>query len=421
MNRTPLPRVRPCTLVSFRPNSFVARFESGGCGGAGVAALVGCGGGGGGRPGGERGGVVAVDGGADDGATEIGDGAEDPVKIGGEAGCGGAVVAGAGGMYGGGRRGRRRDRRTPPHARHRHRCPCPAVDPHDVVGEGEATGVSAKNDGGRRRVVVGAVQVKAPRGLDVRLLRPLHAHHPLLGKGTTVRGGFRSKNALNGDIQPRLAFVAERLKQADAHSADASHRRCPLTPTLGTEERSTWPMARMWRRAAWPLFMARHMALSTTTFCLGVSGAVYSRRMPAASRNEMNAEPVNSPPLSMRKHPGVPMPFMSVRNRCTNFRVSLLARIPYPRCHRDTLSTNMIRYREPSSASEHGPVRSMWTWPNGTAVRVPRRGTGARLPFDSTQPTHGCISPTSRTPSCLAVSRIKNSFTWPVEAWNKLM
>ncbi|CAB1111546.1 unnamed protein product [Ectocarpus sp. CCAP 1310/34] len=63
----------------------------------------------------------------------------------------------------------------------------------------------------------------------------------------------------------------------------------------------------------------------------------------------------------------------------------------------------------------------MWTLPNGTAARVPRRGTGARLPLASTQPTHGCISPTSRMPSCLAVSCIKNSFTWPVEAWNKLM
>ncbi|CAB1110873.1 unnamed protein product [Ectocarpus sp. CCAP 1310/34] len=89
---------------------------------------------------------------------------------------------------------------------------------------------------------------------------------------------------------------------------------------VGMEERSTWPMARMWRRAAWPPFMARHMALSTTAFCLGVSGAVYSRQVPAASQNEVNAEPVKSPPLSMRKHPGVPMPFMSARNRCTNFR-----------------------------------------------------------------------------------------------------
>ncbi|CAB1106484.1 unnamed protein product [Ectocarpus sp. CCAP 1310/34] len=61
----------------------------------------------------------------------------------------------------------------------------------------------------------------------------------------------------------------------------------------------------------------------------------------------------------------------------------------------------------------------MWILLNGTAARVPRGGTGARLPFPSTQPTHGCISPTNRTPCCLAVSRIKNSLTWPVEAWNK--
>ncbi|CAB1096704.1 unnamed protein product [Ectocarpus sp. CCAP 1310/34] len=210
-NLTPSPRVRPFTVVSSRPNSLTARFESGGCGGAGATALAGCGGGGGGgRPCSERSGVA----GADDGATEIGDGVEDPVKIGEEEGGGGAVVAGAGEVYvyvladlGGGGvaaaggtaaagEGAAVTETPPPDARHRRRRCCSRVDPRDVVGEGEAPGVSAKNDGGGRRVVVGAVQVEAPRRLDVRLGGPLHAHHPFLEKRDDGEGRLPAEERL---------------------------------------------------------------------------------------------------------------------------------------------------------------------------------------------------------------------------------
>ena len=51
--------------------------------------------------------------------------------------------------------------------------------------------------------------------------------------------------------------------------------------------------------------------------------------------------------MSVRRHRGVPMPFMSVRNLCTYFVVSALHAMSYGLIHRDALSTNMIRYTDP--------------------------------------------------------------------------
>ncbi|CAB1120295.1 unnamed protein product [Ectocarpus sp. CCAP 1310/34] len=135
----------------------------------------------------------------------------------------------------------------------------------DEIPKADPSGVGAEYDGSGVGVVARSVQ------------------------GTTLSGGLRPKKASNGDIQAGLADVAERLKQPEAQIADASHSRCPLASIPGIEARSKWPMERTWRRAAWPPFMARQMALSTTAFCFGVSGAVYSRRMPAASQNATKA------------------------------------------------------------------------------------------------------------------------------------
>ncbi|CAB1116749.1 unnamed protein product [Ectocarpus sp. CCAP 1310/34] len=73
--------------------------------------------------------------------------------------------------------------------------------------------------------------------------------------------------------------------------------------------------------------------------------------MPAASQNATKAALVNPPALSMRKHPRGPLTFRSARKRRVYVRVSLLARMPYARCHRDALSTNIIRTSDEAMAA----------------------------------------------------------------------
>lgn len=78
---------------------------------------------------------------------------------------------------------------------------------------------------------------------DLRLMRII----PSWKKGTTLSGGFRPKKDSYGERHPLLAFVAERLKQPDAHIAEESQRRCPSGSMLGMEARSMCGMEKIGR------------------------------------------------------------------------------------------------------------------------------------------------------------------------------
>ncbi|CAB1101566.1 unnamed protein product [Ectocarpus sp. CCAP 1310/34] len=134
-------------------------------------------------------------------------------------------------------------------------------------------------------------------------------------------------------------------------------------------------MERTWRRAAWPPFIARQMALSTTAFCFGVSGAVYSRRMPAASQNATKAALVNSPALSMRKHPRGPLPFRSARKR----RV----RLSTPRRPASTARKRRVPTAGSSKSSRDDPSDGRSSdRSSSTVTKSSKDRNGVKAPFD---------------------------------------
>ena len=129
------------------------------------------------------------------------------------------------------------------------------------------------------------VEVKTLDRLGIGLGAPVHPHHAWMEKKNhlQVRQPLKEKTSC-GDSHPVVALVAERLKELEAQREASSHRRLPFGMTNGLLPRLTSGNSRpISRRATWSPSIARQIALSTTTFCCGFPGAVYSRRITAKS------------------------------------------------------------------------------------------------------------------------------------------
>ena len=117
------------------------------------------------------------------------------------------------------------------------------------------------------------VEVKTLSRLGIGLGAPVHPHHAWIEKGTNCRSGSRPKKTSCGDRRPVFALVAEWLKRSETHRTASSHRRLPLASTNGILPRSTpgnsLPISRC---TAWPPFIARQIALSTTAFAAASLG-----------------------------------------------------------------------------------------------------------------------------------------------------